>query len=316
MQVVEDLGRLSPLGPSAVAMGYFDGLHLGHAQVINAAVRQRKNKLIPCVFTFTMRGAERPSGKSAARELLDAAQKRELLRGMGIKLELCPEFSSFSHMSAAEFVDAVLCRGLNAKHLCCGADFRFGYKAEGDTKLLARLCGERGIELEIIDEVLSGTRRISSSWVRDEIWGGNMRIAASLLGRAFGYSFPVVHGKQLGRRLSFPTINQSFPADFIRPRFGVYASVTLANGRWRASVTNIGVRPTLDDGGNVNSETYICGFSGNLYGKNVAVKLLEFLRPEIKFDDVQALKMQINDDAERAQRVAQAYLREAQTRKA
>lgn len=308
MQIINTLHTARPLGPSAVALGYFDGLHTGHMHVIEAAVAQKAAGLYPCVFTFTMNGRERPSAKQSAREIITPEQKNKLLEQIGVRMVLCPAFEQFQHMGAEQFVEDILGRALNAKHICCGADFRFGYKAQGDTALLATLCEQRGIRLQIIEAVMEQGRRVSSSWVREEIWAGHMENAAHLLGRAFGYAFPVVHGKQLGRSIDFPTINQPFPANFIRPKFGVYASVTLAGGQWRASVTNIGVRPTVADGDSVNSETYICGFSGDLYGRKIPVRLLKFLRPEQKFQDVPALQAQIRADAENAVPIAKQFL--------
>lgn len=293
--------------PASVALGFFDGLHKGHAAVISKAVSERCAGFIPTVFTFTMKSV-RP-GKKPAYQLITQDDKRNLLAGMGVQVTLCPDFTEFCAMDAAAFVSEVLVRRLRAGHVCCGRDFRFGKLASAGVEELEALCASYGVAVDAVDEVKVEGRRVSSTWIRSCLEEGDVKKAALLLGRLFGYDFAVTEGKRLGRKLNFPTINQPIPPDFASPRHGVYVSVSYAREQWRPSVTNVGLRPTVENTKTLNSETYICGFSGDLYGARVPVRLLEFLRPEKKFDSVDELREQIGADAVKADALAKDYLK-------
>lgn len=296
--------------PTAVACGYFDGLHIGHAAVIGEAVAQAQALGVePGVFTFTLHGGH-PAAKPEGCELLTEGEKYRILEAWGVRRVLCPDFSQFQSMSPEAFVEEILCRRLRAAVVCCGEDFRFGSRASGDVSLLRRLCAQRGVQVAVVPEVDCGGSRVSSTRIRALLGEGRVEEANQLLGRAFGYDFIVIHGKRLGRTIDSPTINQRMPAGFVRLRHGVYASVTLAQGRLWPSVTNVGLRPTVEDSRAVNSETYLHGFSGDLYGQRVPVRLLRFLRDEQKFDSVERLRAQIQADAEACLPVARAYIEE------
>lgn len=317
---------------TSVALGFFDGLHLGHQAVIRRAVECCDVGCSPAVFTFTLPGMERPEekrpdlpnsatgkkeGLSAKRpaskpdsafRLITDRERETLLSGWGVEWMVCPPFSAIQSMEPEEFVQKVLADRMHAGTVCCGRDFRFGKRAGAGAKELRTICAALGILVELVDEVTWDGRRISSTWIRDLIHQGDVKTAASLLGRPFGYDFTVISGKRLGRTLHFPTINQSFSTDFITPRHGVYASVAFAEGKWRPAVTNVGLRPTVEVGGQVNSETYIMEFDGDLYDSAVPVRLLEFLRPEVNLGSLDALRAQIGRDTEAARVVAEAFL--------
>lgn len=303
----DSLGEASLEGPSSVAMGFFDGLHMGHAAVIARAVAQRPAGYIPAVFTFTMKKS-RPE-KKPGYELITRDDKRLLLSRWGVQATLCPDFSEFCNMEAEEFVLEVLVKRLHAGYVCCGRDFRFGKKASAGVAELETLCAAHKITLDPVDEVRVDGKRVSSTWIRELLKEGGVKKAAELLGRPFGYDFAVTEGKKLGRKLNFPTINQPIPPHFAVPRKGVYASAAYAREQWRPAVTNVGLRPTVENSGALNSETYICGFSGDLYGVRVPVRLLEFLRPEQKFSGVEQLRRQIEEDAVKAAALAEEYLK-------
>ena len=311
MHIATSMEDALPCGrASAVACGYFDGLHIGHAAVIGEAVRQAKEQgVCPSVFTFTMHGAH-PGGKPAGCDLITDRKKYHMLEKWGVKAVLAPDFSAFMGMGPERFVDEVLVGGLHATVICCGADFRFGSGASGDVALLGELCAARGVTLDVVPEVDYGGERVSSTRIRALLGRGDVETAAALLGRAFSYDFEVVPGKRLGRTIDSPTINQRMPEGFVRLRHGVYASVTLAGGALRPSVTNIGLRPTVERSDAVNSETYIYGFSGDLYGREVEVRLLRFLRDEEKFPSVEALKAQIQADIAASLPAAERYIAE------
>ncbi len=307
MQIYHSVAGCQPCGRGAVALGFFDGLHIGHAAVVSRTLSYQQEGLCPCVFTFTMDGGH-PAAKSTANALTTERQKEQLLENWGVRLVLCPDFSEFHAMEPESFVDEILVRRLNANAACCGEDFRFGKKAAGDVGQLAALCQARGIRLDVVPPVTFEGERVSSTRIRSLLGEGRVADANRMLGRAFGYDFTVVRGKQLGRKLDSPTINQRLPDGFVPLRHGVYASVSFAGGAWHPSVTNIGLRPTVEDTTAVNSETYICGFSGDLYGASVEVRLLAFLRPEQRFPSVEALRARIHADAEASVPIAEEYL--------
>ena len=307
MQIYHSVADCQPCGRGAVALGFFDGLHIGHAAVVSRTLSYQQEGLCPCVFTFTMDGGH-PAAKSTANALTTERQKEQLLENWGVRLVLCPDFSEFHAMEPESFVDEILVRRLNANAACCGEDFRFGKKAAGDVGQLAALCQARGIRLDVVPPVTFEGERVSSTRIRSLLGEGRVADANRMLGRAFGYDFTVVRGKQLGRKLDSPTINQRLPDGFVPLRHGVYASVSFAGGAWHPSVTNIGLRPTVEDTTAVNSETYICGFSGDLYGASVEVRLLAFLRPEQRFPSVEALRARIHADAEASVPIAEEYL--------
>ena len=307
MQIYHSVADCQPCGRGAVALGFFDGLHIGHAAVVSRTLSYQQEGLCPCVFTFTMDGGH-PAAKSTANALTTERQKEQLLESWGVRLVLCPDFSEFHAMEPESFVDEILVRRLNANAACCGEDFRFGKKAAGDVGQLAALCQARGIRLDVVPPVTFDGELVSSTRIRPLLGEGRVADANRMLGRAFGYDFTVVRGKQLGRKLDSPTINQRLPDGFVPLRHGVYASVSFAGGAWHPSVTNIGLRPTVEDTTAVNSETYICGFSGDLYGARVEVRLLAFLRPEQRFPSVEALRARIHADAEASVPIAEEYL--------
>ena len=207
--------------PAAVACGYFDGLHIGHAAVVGRAVQRAKEEgLCAGVFTFTRAGGS-PERKTGAGEIVTEADKYAILDAWGVQRVLAPDFSEFHNLEPEEFFDEVLVRRMGARVVCCGADFRFGRAAAGGAALLEKLCASRGVALEIVPEVLCGGVRVSSTRIRELLAAGDVKEAGRLLGRAFGYRLTVVHGKRLGRTIDSPTINQRFPKSFVRLRHGV-----------------------------------------------------------------------------------------------
>lgn len=291
MKIWEDIGQVHPAEPTAVALGAFDGLHRGHKKVIEAA--QLSGSGASAVFTFT----ENPHGGGL---LLQPEEKERLLADWGIRHLFRIPFASVRQMEPEEFLKEILLKRCRAAALSCGEDFRFGRGAGGDVQLLRSFGEKHGMKTFVLPEIDDGGGRVSSTRIRTAVEEGDIRLANRLLGRRFGYAMPVIKGNQIGRTLGTPTINQLMPPGFVIPRFAIYASWVEVNGRRYEGVTNIGVKPTVGSD-TVLSETWIRDFSGDLYGQSVRVELVDFIRPEVKFDTLEELRQAILDDAEKAQ---------------
>ncbi len=285
---------------TAVALGYFDGVHRGHRRVLGAAAEQRKNGLLPVCLTFS----ESPKSITAGirpHELMTRADKLRALEQTGMEHVYFQSFRPVMNLSAREFFDSVLLKALNAKWLFCGFNYRFGKNAEGNTETLAGFCRQSGVELTVIPPETDGGEVICSTLIKNLIARGDIERANRLLGARFGFAAEVTHGKKLGRELGAPTINQGLAEGLAVPRFGVYASrVTLEDGRAYCGVTNVGIKPTV--GGTVPLwETWMPQYTGGeLYGQTADVRLLKYIRPEKKFDSLDALKAEIKQNGQTA----------------
>ncbi|MGN0479629.1 MAG: riboflavin biosynthesis protein RibF [Hominenteromicrobium sp.] len=287
---------------TAVALGAFDGLHIGHRAVIREAV---ESGFVPVVFTFRDNPAERLAGR--CRYLTTPEERLEIFERWGVQYVVMPDFSDVAAWPAERFLNT-LRFGLHARVVTCGADFRFGKFAAGDAAWLARSCALRGAELRVVDTVQYKGGTVSATRIRGAIERGEMTDAAAMLGRPFGFCFEVVHGNHIGHTIGTPTINQHFPEQFILPRFGVYASAVHIGDKLYCGVTNVGVKPTVGSD-RALSETWIPDFSGDLYGRALRLELLGFVRDERKFPDLSALKAEIGRNAEQARAVFNAYER-------
>ncbi len=298
MKCYQDLQ--TPEGELAAALGSFDGLHLGHRQVIGNTLSVPG--LRPAVITFQ----QNPSvslQKKPVPLLTTNEQKLALLKEMGVEVVYLLPFDRIRDMEPEDFVEA-LYRVCRVRALSCGFNFRFGKNGRGDAGLLKELCREKGISLSVTPPVSVAGETVSSTRIRACLEQGDVQQAGQLLGRPFGYDFEVTHGRQLGRTWGTPTINQPFPAGYVLPRFGVYASLVEVEGQKYYGVTNIGVKPTVGSDCAL-SETWIPEFSGDLYGKKVPVELLDFIRPERKFDSLDQLKNEILENGVLARKIAE-----------
>ena len=292
---------IAPEGETSVALGTFDGIHRGHFNVIRSAVDGSKRGLIPCVVSFFPHPQKVLSGK-APPTILTVSQRELVHASMGVKLCYMLDFEQVASLSPREFVKDILVDKLKVKEISCGYDYRFGKGGVGNPQVLREICDELGIKLSVVDRVDHDGERISSTAIRKAIEDGDIKRANKMLGRPFCYDFIVVGGNKNGRTIGFPTINQYFPEGFILPKFGVYASRTFVDGWWKPSVTNFGVRPTVGSERPV-SETCILDYSGDLYGEEVWVQLLDFIRPERKFASLEELREQIKIDTVKAQEI-------------
>lgn len=278
---------------SAIALGFFDGLHLAHRAVIRAAVEQKKNGLIPTVFTF----GERPVNKQDTA-LLSPERKLAMLAELGVEQVVMPPFSGVKDLSAEAFFEKWLKNGCRAAFLSCGYDYRFGSRAAGNVTLLDRLCQETGIRLSVLPKLTCDGVTVSTTAIRQLLQEGRVEEANRLLGYPFSITGPVIHGRRLGHTLGFPTANQALEPGIAVPRFGVYTSRAEVDGVWYRGVTNVGIKPTVSGQSEPLAETHLVGYTGDLYGKPLRVELLRFLRPETAFSSLEELRSAIAADLE------------------
>lgn len=279
---------------SVIALGNFDGLHKGHRKVISTAIEKANESGLKAVVLLFKEHPCYSLGHNPPPRLMTKEEQKQKIQLMGAEcIEI--EFSHIMNMDCEQFVREVLVDRLNAKAVCCGFNYHFGKGGNGTADLLAEIAGGMGLKIYVTDALCYKEQAISSSRIRECIINGNMTDANAMLGEAFSYDFEVVGGDRIGRNLGAPTINQYFDDDFIVPLNGVYASETYVDGQSYSSITNIGIRPTLDKK-ELRSETYIIGFSGDLYGRKIRVELRKYIRSEKKFSSLDELKEQIRTD--------------------
>ncbi len=281
--------------PCAVALGYFDGVHIGHAAVIDDACRAAEQRgSVPTLLTFDLTGL-RPPGKGS-RDLISFADRLAAAETLGIRRCYAPDFRAITAMTGEQFVREVLRDTLHATSVSCGADFRFGANRSCGLAELCALSADCDIEIHAVPEVLYADLPVSTTRIKQALTDGDIPAVNAMLGRPYALSLTVYKDKQLARKMGFPTINQPFPADLHPPRFGVYHTVATTDGGRYPGASAIGVRPTVDDSGRIVLETHLIGFSGDLYGAVVPVAFERFLRDEQTFPDVAALRAQIARD--------------------
>ncbi len=288
--------------PSAVALGIFDGVHIGHSALLSETVRIRDRltesgeRAVAMVWSFVEQPKNFLGDGHFAPVLTPADEKLRLFAEAGIDYAALENFSNVENFSPERFVRQVLVRDLHCRAGICGFNFRFGAGGKGNAEHLASLLGRFGAGTSIVPAVTVDGSIVSSSRIRLLIENGFTEEAAKMLGRPFSINFPVVYGNQLGRTIGIPTINQDFPEGHIIPKNGIYACRVDVGGDVFTGVTNVGCRPTVDGSGRINSETHILDYDGILYGQRIRVSFYRRLRDEIRFSSVVELKAQILKD--------------------
>ena len=272
---------------TALALGTFDGVHIAHRFVLDLPQGYKKTAV-----TFIKPPKMYISKKTEL--LMTFSKKKKTLEGMGFTEVVALDFEEIKDLEPLDFLN-FLYENYNPAIISCGFNYRFGKNGAGDTILLQEFCNKKGISLKICNAVKKDEEVISSTLIRNLLKQGEIQKANALLKNPFSFECEVLKGNQRGRTIGFPTINQKYPEDLVLVKFGVYKTYVIVDGKTYTGITNIGFRPTFESE-YVISETFIKDFSGDLYGKLVEIVLVEFIRPEVKFNSLDELKKQIEKD--------------------
>lgn len=282
------------------ALGFFDGVHLGHQVLLEECCRLAQQMGAgTAAITFDAHPQSLFS-ENTPPLLGTLTDRKALLQRYGIQyIHVFPVTKDVMSTHWQDFLASLLAEG--AVGFVCGDDFRFGHRGQGNSETLRQFCAERNLPCVIVPEQTRDGIRVSSTYIRSQLESGDMATAVRFLGHPHILTGQVVPGKQLGRRLGIPTANLHLPHGVVVPKFGVYACACVVDGARYPAVTNVGVRPTVSGSG-ITVEPWILGYSGDLYGREIQLEFHYFLRAEQKFDSLEELKAAIHCDAEAAKR--------------
>ena len=303
MKVIRGIPPASDWTPCALTIGNFDGVHRGHQALLKKLVYNAKQLGVQsCVMTFEPHPIEYFSPEKAPSRILGLRDKLEALAEIGIDKVLVIHFNqTFANLSPENFVKKILVEGLQVKSILIGDDFHYGAKRAGNFQSLVESGKQWGFEVERMDTLAEQGLRISSSATRAALTSGNLELTRSLLGRPYTISGHVLHGQKLGRDLGFPTLNISI-ANRLHKRKPAAQGIFVAQVHGLGdnplpAVASLGQRPTVDDSGRFLLEVHIFNFHQHVYGKLVQVELIQKIRDEEKYNDLETLKKAIHADA-------------------
>lgn len=290
MEYTQEVPALPENQRTVVTLGKFNGVHRGHQKLIRRVGELgMKYNWKKTVVAFSNRD----------KKLLTGQERIRMLESMGMELLIeCTLDKKLMHMSPEEFVKEILVERLHAVHIVVGPDYRFGYQRKGNTKVLVQLGKIYGFEVEVLSKEMDGQREISSTYVREQLNEGKIEKANQLLGYPFSTEGEVVHGRRLGRTIGVPTANLIPPREKLMPPNGVYVTRTHFATESYMGITNVGYKPTVGGEQFLGVETYLFDCSADLYGKKARVEFFHFVRPERRFESLQALKVQLDQDIE------------------
>lgn len=309
MELIRDTVDFRLRNDTAAAIGKFDGVHIGHRKLLEEILSKKSEGLKACVFTFDPPPAVL-FGLSDGRELSTKEEKREIFERLGVDILIeFPLTRETADIPAEEFVREYLCERMRVRFLAAGEDVSFGRKGAGNAELLRRfskagISGEThstqgqpgGYEFSLIEKICVDGTEVSSTGIRNFVERGDMEQAKKLLGEPYAVCGRVVHGNRIGRTLGFPTVNLVPAGNKLLPPNGVYLSEVEFNGKVYRAISNVGCKPTVTDERKMGVESYLYDFDEEIYGAQVSVRLLHFMRPERKFSDVEELKAQLEKD--------------------
>ena len=295
--------------PRAIALGYFDGVHLGHRALMERAVeRARQIGGVSAVCTFDVHPDSVVLGRQVPLITADAYRREEIKKLGGVDEVIFIHFDEkMQHMDLRDFIHKVLIEQFHAAWIISGRNNRFGYKGRGNAAGMAEECEKAGIGYDCVDDVKMDGIVVSSTYIRQLISQGDMETAARFLGHPYTVTGVVEHGRKVGTSvLGVPTVNLRLPGEMALPPYGVYATRVLVGGESHIAATNIGVKPTFLDSGTPTIEPHLLDFAGDLYGRMIHVELHKFLRPEKQFASAEELRAAIEENV----RQTRAYFAE------
>lgn len=293
--------------PTVISLGKFDGLHMGHKFLVELMLKKKRQEGLKAVmFTFDI-PPKAAVGKEPLKVLTTNAEKESVFAGTGIDYLIEYPFTEEVRTMEPEAFVRMLSEKLHVKCIVAGKDFRFGYNRGGDYHLLKELSPRYGFETIIVDKRQYEGRDISSTFIREEIQTAHMEKANLLLGYEFFVQGTVLHGRKLGRKLGIPTVNLIPPVDKLLPPFGVYVSRILIDGALHGGITNVGRKPTIEGENPIGVETHIFDYCEDLYGKEIQVRFLTWLRPEKKFSSIEELRSEMARNIEQGKEYLKTY---------
>lgn len=300
MDIYQGLDSIDNYNNIAIALGNFDGVHLGHRELIRRTIDlARHNDGTPAVFTFDPHPMKIIQPDLCPPMLLTREEKIRLFSELGIKLLIIAPFTEdISSLSPEQFMQEILIKRLNVKSVVVGYNYSFGHKGSGDAAMLVELAAKNGITAEIVPPVKCGETEVSSTLIRNYLLEGNVTEAARFLGYLPFIVSRVVTGFQRGREIGFPTANLNLAEDILVPANGVYAVKVYIGDICRYGVANIGVKPTFDPNQPKNVEVHIFDFNEDIYGSKIKLEFIRRIRGECQFSSVDELIQQINKDVQ------------------
>ena len=301
MIVINNLEEIKNIPPCSIALGNFDGVHVGHQTLIRKAVEKaRELGIKSAVFTFSNHPKNLFAGENVVKNIIYQEEKAALIEKLGVDYLFNVPFTyEVARMNAMSFIDNLLVDKMNLREAFCGFNYRFGYKAAGNPHILRQRGMVKGFNVNEIDPVTIEGDVVSSTLIRSLIRSGDMEECEKYLGRKYSVGGEVVVGNRLGRTIGFPTSNIMIDENMVTPPNGVYITKCVYNGHVYNSITNVGVKPTIGTF-QKNMETHIFHFNKELYGKHIQVIFLKKTRDEAKFRSVEELSAQIVKDCEEA----------------
>lgn len=296
MNIIELHDDYKSIEKTAIALGNFDGIHIGHQNLIDRMIEISKiNNLISSVLIFENHTKSITSNTFPSL-LTNNEQKLNILNKLGVENIYLMKFNEkVMKLSPLEFINNILIDKLNCKSVVVGYNYKFGYKASGNTDTLKKICSENDIYAEIVNPVYYEDKIVSSTLIRSLITYGKIDIANKLLGRFYTIKGEVVHGKGIGTKLGFPTANIRLIDNFVIPKNGVYSTLTTISDKTYKSATSVGFNPTFQEK-SLKIENHIIGFNDLLYGNIIDISFVEYIRPEISFDKVEDLVNRMIED--------------------
>lgn len=298
MEIIKQYNQLNKNVQRGIALGNFDGVHIGHQRLIKILVEKCKlNNLQSCIYTFANHTLEIITGKEIPSQITNICMKQKIFKSLGIELLYLERFNrDLMALSPEDFVRDILVDKLNCKIVAVGFDYSFGYKGQGNSDTLKEMGKKYKFEVCVIQPVIVDSEKVGSSIIRKYIKDGNIEKANTLLGRPYSICSKIVHGKGIGgNRLGYPTANILIKPSYLIPKEGVYATFVKINNSVYKGATCIGTSPTFGNYG-IGMETFIIGFNENIYDKFVEIQFIKKMRGQIRFDDIDSLIEQIRRD--------------------